>query len=319
VAFVLSGGGALGAVHAGQLRALDRAGVVPDVLVGVSAGALNGAFVTDGFSSSRIDELVGFWHTFDASARVFPSRRHHHLARLLRGHSHVEDPSGLRQLISENCSFDDLADASVPLVVVTTNLTKGCVEVWSSGPMLDVVTASASLPGVFPPVVIGGELHVDGGVLNALPVDVALDAGASVTFALDIAAGTPHRPPSPDQSALELLNASFALARRQLVRRAPVPGSSQRVFALPAPDTSGIAFGDSSRSTSLLIDAYNLTARFLDEQGVDGSSVAELVVSLQASSSDGPLPTTQPTRAVVFRSFQDRFRHRRDALLRSRR
>lgn len=121
-----------------------------------------------------------------------------------------------------------------------------------------MLVASASLPGVFRPVVIDGSRHVDGGIAVNLPVQRARDLGAALILAFDCRAGTKHHIPA-GLSALGVLTSSIAVAREILTPTHEHPS----VVRLPAPDTHGIGMYDFSRSAQLVNDGYELVKKFL--------------------------------------------------------
>jgi NTE family protein len=122
-----------------------------------------------------------------------------------------------------------------------------------------VLVASASLPGVLPPVVINGSRHVDGGIAVNLPIQRARDLGATLIIAFDCRAGTRHRLPD-DLSALGVLTSSIAVAREILTPAHAAPD----VICLPAPDTHGIGVFDFSHGARLAHDGRELVASFLE-------------------------------------------------------
>jgi NTE family protein len=183
-AFVFSGGASLGALQVGMLRALYERGVVPDLLVGTSVGALNAAFVASRPQTpATADELARVWlnirrgHIFPVSVRA--------LAGGLRGQrDHLVPDRGLRRQVRDYIEFDDLSEAAVPLHVVAFDVIAGREALLSEGPAVDAITASASIPGVFPPVVIGERRLIDGGVVNNTPISHAVELGAERIYVL---------------------------------------------------------------------------------------------------------------------------------------
>src|SRR5689334_15944754 len=173
-----------------MVRALLEAGVIPDLLVGSSVGALNAAFLASGATSERVDTLERLWRRLRCGD-IFVGTRRAQLAHLLRRHDHVYDSSGLARIVRDRIPVRDLADLPVHLEVATTDLHEGDACWWSTGSPVDILCASAALPGIFPPVRLGGHLHVDGGVLSPIPVQRAVDLGASAIWVLDVGAERP--------------------------------------------------------------------------------------------------------------------------------
>jgi NTE family protein len=213
-AVVLSGGGSLGAVQVGALRALLESGVQPDLFVGCSVGALNAAFVAMDPSLDRIDELARLWTRLER-AQVFPASRRSVAGHLVRRHTHLYEPDGVRDLVTRWLGMEDLATTKVPLHVVTTNLFSGEPCWWSAGDPRQVLVASASLPGLLPPVELDGALHVDGGVVCPVPAQRAVDLGATRIWVLDVTGGSLGRR-DERMTALDVLLLSFAISRNRL-------------------------------------------------------------------------------------------------------
>ncbi len=257
-AFVLSGGGPLGAIQAGQLRAVLEAGIKPDLIIGVSAGALNGAAIA---AAPVIETAVMLEQTWSRLRRedVFAGTASARAWHLVRRHPNVFDPSGLAALVAALIHVDDLADLSVEFEAVTLNLDASRLDYHRSGNPAAVLLASSALPGMFPPVVIDGDRHVDGGIANNLPLQRARDLGVTRIIAFDCRAGTDHHLPM-HLSALDVVAASFGVARSVLTVRCV--GSD--VVMLPAPDTTGIAMNDFSHGSRLVTSSYELVARFLE-------------------------------------------------------
>jgi len=263
VAFVLSGGGNLGAAQVGGLLALVEAGIRPDLVVGCSVGALNGTYLAADPSLAQVEALAEVWRAL-TSGSVFATPRRRQLANVVRGRDHLLENEGLCNLIRRLSPVRDLASCRVPVHVVTTDLEAGAAAWFTSGAAEEVLTASAALPGLFAPVELDGHLHVDGGVLEPLPVGRALDLGAATTYVLDVTAGTATsgvRDGRRPRSALEVLVRSFEVSR---VAHTPAPETlarpGQDVIVVPLAGTAGLDLRDFSR-TSALIDESRLVAR----------------------------------------------------------
>lgn len=176
-AFVLAGGGSLGAVEVGMLRALMERGERPDFLVGASAGAINGAYFASDASASGVEKLSEVWCGL-RRRHVMPFRWND-LLRIMLRRDYLVDSSGLRRLLEAHLSYRLLEHAAVPMHVIATDMLSGTEVVISSGSVVDAVLASTAIPGVFPPVRIGGRDLIDGGVANNTPISSAIKLGAS--------------------------------------------------------------------------------------------------------------------------------------------
>jgi NTE family protein len=260
VAFVMSGGGSLGAMQAGQLRALFEAGITPDLVIGVSAGALNGAAIAHQPTVETADQLETIWSGLRKND-IFRGSRHERAWHVLRRHPHLYRSDGLVDLVDRFLPVNDLAHLSVPFEAATVNLDEARIDFHSTGDPREVLVASASLPGVFRPVMINGSRHVDGGIAVNLPIQRARDLGATLIIAFDCKAGTKHQLPA-SMSALGVLTSSIAIAREILT---PAHDHAN-VIRLPAPDTHGIGIYDFSQSARLADEGHQLVSAFLAER-----------------------------------------------------
>ena len=215
-AIVLSGGANLGAVHVGMLRALIEGGVRPDLIVGTSVGALNGAYMASRWTPDGIAGLERVWAGMSRSD-VFPTRLFGGLLGFIGQRDHLVPPHGLERLIGRHTEFVRLEDAPIPLHVVATNLLTGLDRRFSSGPTVEAVMASSAIPAAFPPVVIGDVPFIDGGVVNNTPISHAVELGADRIWVLP--AGTACGLEAAPTSALAIaLQAVSVLINRRLQR-----------------------------------------------------------------------------------------------------
>jgi len=232
VAFVLGGGGVRGAVEVGMLRALLEGGIRPDVVVGTSIGAINGAAVAAEPSLAVVDKLEQAWASPTASA-VYGDSWMRQMQRLARSRTHLNDPAPLRallaELLGEDAQFEDL---ELPLAVCAASIERAA-EVWfDSGPVIDAVIASASVPAALPPALINGEHYVDGGVVNSIPLGEAVARGATEVYVLQV--GRVEHPLSVPTRPSEVARVAFEIARRHRFARemAAVP-ADVKVHVLP--------------------------------------------------------------------------------------
>ncbi|MCU1295691.1 MAG: Patatin [Bryobacterales bacterium] len=269
---VLSGGGSLGAAQVGSLRALYEAGIRPDAFVGCSVGALNAAFLAVDPTQERLAELEGIWRTLDR-ADVFGRNRRmlasHPLVHAVRRDDHLYEPDSLRSLVKRWVPIDDLGDTAVPCHVVTTDLVTGQPSWWADGDPVTVLTASACLPALFPPVALGGSLHVDGGVVCPVPIDRALELGAARVWVVDTSGGTLGRR-DDRMTALDVLLQSFAISRAHLDRPLTGVRPDQRVVRMRRPDLGHIEMRDFSQTPRLMAAGYAVAKEALALANVPG-------------------------------------------------
>lgn len=260
---MLSGGGSLGAVQIGALRALLEAGIKPDVFIGCSVGALNAASIAIDPTLARLKEIETIWRSLDRKD-VFGGNRRMLATHLVRGHAHLYEPDALRALVRRAVPIADLGDTGVPVHVVTTDLHSGRPCWWTTGDPVAVLSASACLPAVFPPVPLGESLHVDGGVTCPVPTERALDLGAVRTWVLDVTGGVMGRR-DDRMNALDVLLLSFAITRSHLD-----PGSGarpgQRIVRLPRPQLDNHELRDFSKTPMLMDLGYTAMAEVVGKE-----------------------------------------------------
>mgnify|MGYP002084444270 CR=1 FL=1 len=244
-------------MQAGQLGALLEAGISPDLVIGVSAGALNGAAIAHRPTIETADQLATIWRGLRRDY-IFRGSRLERAWHVVRGHPHLYRSDGLVDLVNRFLPVNDLADLSTPFEAGTVNIDDARIDFHSTGDPSAVLVASASLPGLFRPVMMDGSRHVDGGIAVNLPVQRARDLGATTIFALDCRAGTRHQLPT-DLSALGVLTSTIAVTREILT-----PSHDHlNVVCLPAPDTRGIGLFDFSHGDRLISEGHELVAAFL--------------------------------------------------------
>lgn len=199
-AFVLSGGGARGALQVGILRALLEHGERPDVVIGTSIGAWNAAWVARDPTLAGIAGLEAAWHTTHPArvlldmdppprtpAQALASMRLLSIARrLTAGYPSLYSDAGMQHFITRYLKDVTFEEMAVPLRVIAADITHGTRTIFSSGPVAPAVLASSAIPGVFPPVRIGDAVYVDGGSLDNCSLETALDLGARRLFVLDV-------------------------------------------------------------------------------------------------------------------------------------
>jgi len=213
-AFVLGGGGVLGAVEVGMLRALARAGIAPDLIVATSIGAINGAMVAAEPTPAVTDQLVRLWAAPEMG-EVYGESIPRQLRRFAT-RTHLHSPLPLRRLL-EKALPAKFADLRVPLHVCAVSIERAAEAWFSKGPLLPAVMAAAAVPGLLPPVDLDGEHYVDGGIVNSLPVARAVDLGAQEIYALHV--GRLDKPLSPPQRPWEVAQTAMEIGRRARLAR----------------------------------------------------------------------------------------------------
>lgn len=173
IALVLGGGGARGLSHIGILKVFEREDIKVDLVVGTSMGAVIGAAYALGFSTSKMEKRATALSWTDLFDPIIPKLG---LAEGIK----------LENVIEEILEERTFLDIKTPLAVVATDIEKAEEVVYTSGPLVKIVRASCSWPGIFTPVRIDGRLIVDGGIKNSVPVSLARKMGADVIIACDV-------------------------------------------------------------------------------------------------------------------------------------
>jgi NTE family protein len=267
---VLGGGGNLGAIQVGMMQALVQRGIVPDRIYGCSVGAINAAALAADPTPSGVDHMADIWSRLDSNV-ICPPGRISGLLLLTRKYASLQSNEALRRLLESALPYERFEDAVVPLEVVATSLRTGGERWFEHGPLIDAVLASAALPAVFPPVIIDGEPFVDGGVVDNVPIERAVESGADRIYVLHV--GNFDRPRAAPRRPIDALLQSFSIARNYRFRQelARVPERVEMIV-LPSINPGPIKANDFSHSRPLIARAYAATASFLDgsRQAVGG-------------------------------------------------
>jgi NTE family protein len=265
-AFVLGGGGVLGAAEVGMLRALFEIEVKPDLILGTSVGALNGALVARDPTPAVIDRMTELWQ--DAStARAMSDRPFRTVRRAVSSGTHLYSSAFMQaRLVAEfgEITFEELA---VPFQVCAASIERAAEHWFSSGSLVEAIMASAAVPGLLPPARVGDEHFLDGGIVNSIPLGRAIALGADRVFVLQV--GRIDRPLKPPQRPWEVARVSFEIARRHRFARelAEAPDDVE-VHVLPARGTSTrddslLAHRDFSRVRARIDASYDASREYL--------------------------------------------------------
>jgi NTE family protein len=266
VAFVLSGGASLGAIQVGMLHALYERGIAPDVIVGTSAGAMNGAFIASRSQTvATADALAAVWRDL-RRGQVFPLNPITGLLGFLGARDHLVPASGLLKLIASHVEHGDLEDLPIPLHVVAVDVISGEELRLSRGRVVDAVLASAAIPGVIAPVRWEDRALIDGGVANNTPISHAVELGAQQIYVLPTGhACALHEPP---RGALAVaLHAVSLLTQGRLVDDIARHQADARLIVLPPPCPLSIQPIDFAHADELISRSLEDARDFLDGGG----------------------------------------------------
>lgn len=185
VALVLGAGGCRGMAHIGVLEELEQAGITIDMITGCSAGAIVGALYSHTPCASVIKKKFSKLSFSDIMDYEF-----------YFGFYGVCSGSGIQSFLLKHLGKAHFEDLSIPLVVVATDLRSGELVKFNKGAVAPPVHASSAYPFLFEPVKIYGKNFVDGGVVNPIPVSVAVDHKADLIIAVDISPDLPKEQPT---------------------------------------------------------------------------------------------------------------------------
>jgi NTE family protein len=253
-AFVLSGGASLGAVQVGMLQALSDAGVVADLLVGSSVGAINAAWVAGHPGPESLDTLAEIWRGLRRST-VFPVNPLLGAAAVMGQRNHFVSSDGLRSLLERYLPFRRLEEARIPLHVVATDLVTGRGVVLSRGAAIPALMASAAIPAVFPSVRIGGRILIDGGVADYAPISQAVALGSDRIYVLPAAHACALASPPRSAVAMALHSLNLMIESRMAADAERLYGEVE-LHVLPHPCPLSVSPADFSHAGELIERAH---------------------------------------------------------------
>lgn len=268
-AFVLGGGGVLGAVEVGMLQALFEAGIRPDLILGTSVGALNGALVGADPSEGVIDRLVALWQSAASIKDVYGDGAVGQVKRAMRTGTHLYSARPLRDRLEQELGDLTFDQMQIPFQCCAASIERAAEHWFTEGRVVDAVVASAAVPGLLKPAQVGGEHYLDGGIVNPIPVGRAVECGAERIFVLQV--GRIDRPLKLPRRPWEVARVSFEIARRHRFNREmeelpdhvaahvlPTGGGSAR-------DDSLLAHRDFSSVLERIEAAHEATVTYLEE------------------------------------------------------
>ncbi len=244
-AFVLGGGGNRGAYEVGMLEALVERGIHPDFVVGTSIGAVNGAAIAADPTIGGAHRLADHWLRV-SDDNPFELSLWRTAATALRSRTHLIEPGPAEEFVRSIVGVERIEDLRVPFATVAACIESSTEEWFTEGPVVDAVMASAALPGVFPPRVIDGKHYLDGGLVNSIPVERAIERGAKELFVLQV--GHISEPLEPPSNPFELAMVAFEVSRRHrfLGEIAAVP-EEVTVHVLPTGEEGRGSFNDPAK------------------------------------------------------------------------
>jgi len=268
VAFVLGGGGIHGAAEVGMIRALLEHGVQPDLVLGTSIGALNGAILASG-PDTALERLCELWTNVDAN-NPFEASLLEQASTFARTRTHLHGNHRLRRLILKSLPVRTFEELPVAFQCVAANIERASARWFDSGPLVEALLASTAVPGLLPPVEVDGEHHLDGGLVDSIPVGRAETLGATVIHVLQV--GRVEQPLVAPRKPWEVGVVAFEIARRhRFVEEMAAVGEHIEVHLLPTGDridpndASQLQYRNTSDVTRRIEAAYEASSAYLAE------------------------------------------------------
>jgi NTE family protein len=271
---VLGGGGVLGAHEVGMLRALAESSIEPDLILGTSIGALNGAVFAGDPTVAGVERLGRLWAESNIAA-VSAGTLLRRVGTLARTGTHLQSIDELQRRLKEALSVERVEDLEVPFQCVAASIERAAEHWFVEGVLSDVVLASCAVPGVLPPVAIGDEHFIDGGLVNSIPVARAVALGARTIYVLQV--GRLERPLRPPRWPWEVGLVAFEVARRHRFASdlTSLP-DGVRLHVLPTGGSAAPAYNDLSGQLRMrriargigqqIETSYQASLRYLQEQ-----------------------------------------------------
>lgn len=261
IAFVFSGGANLGAVQVGMLRGLGKAGLEPDIIVGTSVGALNGALVASFGLRQGTEMLDEIWQNVTRED-IFPGGLRSQLFWLARNRLSLYKQSGIYELICNSVGTRRIEDLQIPFGAVATELITKRRTLFTSGDLDDVLLASTAIPGVYSPVTVNGEQFIDGGVTDTVPLSAAVEMQARSMVVLDV--GNLCTPTEAPTHIGEMMSSViFSMTRQRVLWEAPAIAQDYPILYLPRPCTLELGLFDFGHNIELMAETEEMVTTFL--------------------------------------------------------
>lgn len=256
-----------------MLRALAESAIKPDVILGTSIGAINGAMFAGAPTVVGVERLSRLWAESNI-AGVSAGTLLRQVGTLARTGTHVQSLEEIRRRLADALPVERVEELEVPFQCVAASIERAAEHWFVEGVLSDVVLASCAVPGVLPPVAIGDEHFIDGGIVNSIPVARAVALGAKTIYVLQV--GRLERPLQPSRWPWEVGLVAFEVARRHRFASDLVSlPDGVRLHVLPTGGSAAPAYNDLSgqlrvrriaRGVRQQIDSsYQASLRYLQE------------------------------------------------------
>ena len=239
-------------------------------------GALNGVMVAADPSPATVGRLIELWEAIGESD-VFGGSLFGRLGTLARSRTHLHDNEPLRRLLAGALPVERIEQLAVPFQCVAASIERAAGHWFTSGPIVPAVLASAAVPGLLPPVEIGGEHFIDGGIVHSFPVGRAVSLGAQRLYVLQV--GRIETPLTVPTRPWEVGLVAFELARRHRFTEemASLPAGVE-AHVLPTGDENGVKpdlaqlrYRNFAGIAERIERAHQASAAYLADAGLSGT------------------------------------------------
>lgn len=266
-AFVLGGGGLLGAHQVGMLRALIESGIIPDLIIGTSIGAVNGAMIAANPSLTTINRMAELW-TLIGQKGLLDSSIFEQIKTFSQSGTHLQSNEPLRELFSNAFTVERFEDLMVPFQCVAASIETSSTHYFECGPLIDAVLASSAIPGLLPPVEIDGQHYLDGGLVAPIPLDRAIELGATTIYVLQV--GWIEAPLAVPSNPWDVAMVAYEIVRRHrfIEAMARIP-AEVKVHVLPTGEPKAFnnfknRIANSQVVAERIEDSYKATCLYLE-------------------------------------------------------
>lgn len=262
IAFVFSAGAGSGAVQVGMLQALHEAGLQPDLIVGASVGALNGAVIACWGMADGVRSLTAVWPYITREA-IFPGGKLDQARHFLSNRTSIFPNHNLIELGVRTLPTRQFEALPIPFGAIATEVMTYHGALFTKGDLYQALLASTAIPGIFPPVEIRGKLYVDGALTAYVPMSAAVQMGAASLVVLDV--GDACQRTAPPRHVAEMVTwALHAALRQRALVEAPAIAEQLPVLYLPSPCSVSKGLLDFSNIPARIQESYELAKAFLD-------------------------------------------------------
>ncbi len=251
-----------------MLRALDEAGIEPDMVLGTSIGAFNGSVIADHPGAEGVARLASLWAEISGTG-IFQGSGLDRLKKAVTFKPALHDTSQMRTMLEHVHPSDRrIEDLAITFQCVAASIERAAEHWFTSGPLIEALLASSAVPALFPPMEIDGEHFYDGGLVDSVPLGRAVSLGATRVFVLQV--GRIESPLRPPRRLHEAALISFEIARRH--RYTTAVGSLPEGIELHLlPSGNPVAFDDSrqlkwrdvSSASQMIEGAYMASVEYL--------------------------------------------------------